>query len=75
MANPNPNQENLKLGWGKRAKLDHSTVAIRMSDQTKKSLEELAQKYDCLHGGKPWVGGLLTKLGNGELILVPAPPK
>lgn len=75
MANPNPNTENLKLGWGKRPKLNHPTVAIRMSEQTKESLEAVAKKYDCIHGGKPWIGGLLSKIGDGELIVVPAPPK
>ena len=75
MANPNPKTEQLALGRGKRPKLNNSTVAMRMSDHTKERLEAIAQQYDCLHGGKPWIAGLLTKIGDGELIIVPAPPK
>jgi hypothetical protein len=46
-----------------------------MSEGTRESLEEIAQQYDCLYGGKPWIAGLLAKIGEGELIVVPAPPK
>jgi hypothetical protein len=75
MANPNPKTAQLELGRGKRQKLDHSTVAMRMSEETKGQLEVIAQQYDCLYGGKPWIAGLLARIGAGELIIVPAPPK
>lgn len=75
MANPNPKTEQLELGRGKRPKLDHATVAMRMSEQTKERLEAIAQQYDCLYGGKPWIAGLLARIGEGELMIVPAPPK
>lgn len=66
--------ENLKLGRGKRPKLNNQTVAMRMSGQTKESLKVIASQYGCFHGGDPWIAGLLTKIANGELIVVPAPP-
>ncbi len=75
MANPNPKTEQLALGRGKRKKLDNTTVAMRMSEGTRESLEEIALQYDCLYGGKPWIAGLLAKIGEGKLIVVPAPPK
>jgi hypothetical protein len=75
MANPNPKTDQLALGRGKRPRLDNTTVAMRMSEQTKERLEEIAQQYDCLYAGKPWVAGLLARIGEGELIVVPAPPR
>ena len=75
MANPNPKTEQLALGRGKRQKLDNTTVAMRMSEETRARLEEIAEQYDCLYGGKPWIAGLLAKIGDDELIIVPAPPK
>ncbi len=74
MANPNPNTENLKQGWGKRPKLGHKTVGMRMSDETKQTLEQLAAQYGCRHGGEPWIAGLLKRIADGELMIVPAPP-
>lgn len=74
MANPNPNTENLKLGRGKRPKLGNKTVGMRMSEETKKSLEAIANQYGCKHGGEPWIAGLLIKIAEGELMVVPAPP-
>lgn len=76
MSNPNPKLENLELGRGKRPKLNHTTVAMRMSDETKKTLEELAALYGCTYGTdeeglpKPWIAGLLAKVGEGELMIV-----
>jgi hypothetical protein len=75
MANPNPKTEQLALGRGKREKLDNSTVAMRMSETTRERLEEIAAQYGCFYGGKPWIAGLLAKIGEDELIVVPAPPK
>jgi hypothetical protein len=75
MANPNPKTEQLALGRGKRSKLNHPTVAMRMSDRTREKLEDIAQQYNCSYGGKPWIAGLLAKIADGELIIVPAPPK
>ncbi len=75
MANPNPKTEYLKLGRGKRPKLNNLTVAMRMSPSTKQSLEVIASQYGCFHGGKPWLAGLLAKIGEGELMVVPAPPQ
>ena len=67
--------ENLKLGRGKRPKLNNQTVAMRMSTQTKESLQAIAGQYGCFHGGNPWIAGLLAKIASGELMVVPAPPQ
>jgi hypothetical protein len=73
--NPHPNTAGIEPFMGKgRPRLDHPTVAIRMSPATKEALERLAEQYRCLHGGKAHIGGLLAKIGAGELLVVPAPP-
>ena len=74
MPNPHPKTEQLALGRGKRPKLDNSTVAMRMSQETKVALEKIALEYGCIYGDKPWIAGLLAKIGDGELLVVPAPP-
>lgn len=74
MSNPQPSLENLKLGWGKRPKLGNKTFGMRLSEQTKQTLEDIARQYGCFHGGEPWIAGLLTKVADGELMVVPAPP-
>lgn len=75
MPNPHPKTEQLALGRGKRPRLDNSTVAMRMSQETKAALEKIALQYECIYGDKPWIAGLLAKIGDGELLVVPAPPK
>lgn len=75
MANPNPKTEQLALGRGKRPKLNNETVGMRLSSATRQNLEKIAESYDCIYGGKPWIAGLLTKIGEGQLIVVPAPPQ
>ena len=74
MSNPSPSLENLKLGWGKRPKLGNKTFGMRLSEQTKQTLEDIARQYGCFHGGEPWIAGLLTKVADGELMIVPTPP-
>lgn len=74
MANPNPKTDQLALGRGKRSKLDHIPISMRLSSETRQALEAIAQSYDCFYGGKPWIAGLLEKIGSGELLVVPAPP-
>lgn len=71
---PNSPRDNLALGRGKRPKLNHETVAMRMAPETKAALEDIAASYDCYYGGKPWIAGLLAKIAQEELIIVPAPP-
>lgn len=75
MPNPNPKKENLELGRGKRPKLDNPSISMKMSNETRKALEAIAEQYGCMYGGKPWIAGLLARIGAGELIVVPAPPK
>jgi hypothetical protein len=73
VANPNPQIKNLELGRGKRPKLNNVTVGMRMSPETKARLEEIAEDYGCFYGGKPWIAGLLEKIGSNELIVSKAP--
>jgi hypothetical protein len=73
VANPNPQTQNLELGRGKRPKLNNVTVGMRMSPETKARLEEIAEDYGCFYGGKPWIAGLLEKIGSNELIVSKAP--
>lgn len=70
----NSTRDNLALGRGKRPKLNHETVAMRMAPETKAALEAIAASYSCYYGGKPWIAGFLTKIAQGDLIVVPAPP-
>lgn len=74
MPNPTPNTEPLELGRGQRPKLNNPTVAMRMSPDTRDTLEAIANSYGCTYGGKPWIAGLLEKIGSGQLVVVPAPP-
>jgi hypothetical protein len=74
MANPNPKIEQLALGRGKRPVLGHETVTMRLAPGIRQQLEQIAQHYDCMYGGKPWIAGLLTKIGNSELAIVPIAP-
>jgi hypothetical protein len=73
VANPKPQIKNLELGRGKRPKLNNVTVGMRMSPETKARLEEIAEDYGCFYGGKPWIAGLLEKIGSNELIVSKAP--
>jgi hypothetical protein len=73
VANRNPKTENLKLGRGKRPKLNNVTVGMRMSPETKTRLEEIAEHFGCYYAGKPWIAGLLEKIGSNELIVSEAP--
>ena len=73
MPNPNPPTEQLALGRGKRPKLNHGTISMRIAQATRESLEQIAESYDCIYGGQPWIAGLLEKIGSGELVVVPRP--
>ncbi len=75
MANNNPKVEQLALGRGKRPKLDNETLSMRLSPLARQALEAEALRYGCIYGDKPWIAGLLTKIGNGELMIVPTPPQ
>jgi len=74
MSNPSPRTEFLAEGRGKRPKLNHVTLSVRVSPSTKSTLELIAERYQCEYGGKPWIGELLEKIGREELIIVPSPP-
>jgi hypothetical protein len=71
MATIHPNMAQLERGRGKRQKLNHETVSMRLSSKTKHELERLAQSFGCIYGGKPWIAGFLTRIANRELLVVP----
>lgn len=75
MTNSQVKLDPLSLGRGKRPRLNNQTIGMRMSATTRQNLEKIAQSYDCLYGGKPWIAGLLEKIAAGQLIVVPAPPQ
>ncbi len=56
-----------------RPRLDHKTVAIRMSSETRDALDELATIHNCFYGGKPNLARLLELIASGALILTPSP--
>lgn len=62
------------MGRGKRPTLNNDTVSMRMSHATRERLEKIAASFDCFYGNKPWIAGLLEKIGSGELMVVPSPP-
>ncbi|MEM6520503.1 MAG: hypothetical protein AAF892_05785 [Cyanobacteria bacterium P01_D01_bin.71] len=73
MAKSKSSIDNLKLGRGKRPKLNNITVGMRMSPETKARLEEIAAHYECTYAGKPWIAGLLEKIGSDELVISRTP--
>ena len=76
MANSNPRLENLEKGRGKKPKKPNSKpFSLRLDNDVRDGLEVIAAQYGCLWGGKPWIGGLLEKIGRGELLVLPAPPE
>lgn len=74
MPNYNPKTEQLALGRGKRQKLENDTLSMRISPESRMFLEGIAGDYNCFYGGKPQISGLLERIANGELLVVPAPP-
>jgi hypothetical protein len=47
---------------------------MRLSSDEREGLEAIAASYGCLYGGKGWLAGMLTKIGRGQLIIVPTAP-
>ncbi|AFY40120.1 hypothetical protein Lepto7376_3980 [[Leptolyngbya] sp. PCC 7376] len=74
MANPNPNISGLEKGRGKRPKEDNESISMRLPSKTCLVLEDIAEEYGIYYGDKPWISGLLRKIGEGELMVVPASP-
>lgn len=68
------NTEGLALGRGKRPKLGHKRLTVSLSPEQLAVLEALASAYGCEYAGKPWVAGLLQRVGDRQLLVVPAPP-
>ncbi len=75
MANPKPNTQGLRKGGGRRPLKDKAMLHIRTTGSAIDTLEAIAQSYGCVYGGKPWIAGLLGKIGTGELTIVPSPPR
>jgi len=47
MPNYNPKTEQLALGRGKRQKLDNDTLSLRISSESRQSLDDIASSYNC----------------------------
>ena len=75
MANPNPNLENLAKGRGKKPKLGHKAFSVKLAPNEKEVLEEIAKSYHCTYARKGSISGLLSKIAQQELMVVPAPPQ
>ncbi|CCQ52237.1 hypothetical protein WH8501_05620 [Crocosphaera watsonii WH 8501] len=73
MANPNPNLKNLEKGRGKKPKLGHKAFSVKLDPNEKEILEEIAKSYNCTYAGKGSISGLLSKIAQQNLMVVPAP--
>ncbi len=69
MANYNPRTEFLIPGQG-RPKLGHKQLKVQISDDDRRALEDMASKFGIYYAGKPWIGGLIQKIAQGEIDLV-----
>ena len=47
----------------------NQSIRVQMSPETKLFLENLAEKYGCVYGKKPYISGLLTQIADGRLAL------
>jgi hypothetical protein len=74
MSNPSPKIDQLALGRGRRPLLGNESVSMRLSPGDRERLDAIAASYSCFYGGKGWLAGMLTKIGQGQLIIVPNAP-
>ena len=74
MSNFKRNLSGLEKGRGKRPKENNESVSMRLPSRTCLALEDIAKDYGIMYGDKPWISGLLRKIGDGELMVVPATP-
>lgn len=77
MVNYNPKTEHLKHSQrGRKSKASKSvSFNLKVDELLVPVLEQIAVDYDCIWGGKPWLGGLINKIARAELLVIPAPPK
>jgi hypothetical protein len=47
----------------------NQSVRVQLSAETKAIVENLAENYGCLYGGKPHISGLLAQIADGRLVL------
>ncbi|AFY57625.1 Phosphoenolpyruvate carboxylase, type 1 [Rivularia sp. PCC 7116] len=52
----------------------NQSIRVQMSPETKHFLENLAEKYGCIYGKKPYISGLLTQIADGRLALSRSAP-
>jgi hypothetical protein len=74
MANHHPVLENLEKGRGKKSKLGHQPFTMNLLPSRKNNLEKIALSFDCKHGNKGSISQLLSRIADGELIIVKNPP-
>lgn len=74
MANPNPDLSGLRKGRGRRPKEENESLSMRLPSTTCLVLEDIAEDYGIYYADKPWISGLLRRIGEGELMVVPATP-
>ena len=73
--NPKPKIANLtNMGKGRTPIPDRVTFQISSTAPKRKKLEALALSYNCTWNGEPWISGLLDKIAEGQLLVVPSPP-
>jgi hypothetical protein len=46
-------------------------VLLRLPNQEKEILEQLASTFNCNYGGKPSIGHLLRAIANKDLLIIP----
>ncbi len=54
--------------------MTNQSIRVQMSPETKIVLENLAEKYGCIYGKKPYISGLLTQIADGRLALSRSAP-
>ena len=69
MPNYNPRTEFLIPGQG-RPRLGHKQLKVKISDDDRKALEDMAKDFGIYFANKPWIGGLIQKIARGEIKLV-----
>ena len=72
MANQHPQLKNLEKGR-KKPKLGKKEVRIQLCDHEKFILEKIACNFNCTHGDKGSLTGLLSQIGKKQLMIVETP--
>lgn len=65
----------LNLGRGKRPKLNHQPISMRISLETKEEIEKIAESYDCVYAGKGSISALLNEIASDRLWVLRHPAR